>query len=474
MRANAAKPSRQEHSVVELRSNSLSFPATLAQSIANIAPTVTPAMALPLVVANAKSGTWLVYLLATVGLIFVGLNVSVFARRLASAGSLYTYVGQSLGNTAAFLSGWGMLVAYLFTGMATLIGFSIFGQQLLIQAGLHVPTVVLEAIGAAFIGYLAYRDIRLSSLLAMGLELVSVSLIAVFGTVVFVKTGMHIDLAQLTLKGVGPSGLQAAMVLAVFSFVGFESAATLGKEARNPFRAIPRAVLISTLAVGLFFAAMAYVEVMSFPGGVTALSTSASPLTTLADKFHAGVFGWLINTGATLSFFSCSLASVNAASRVKFAMSRDQIFHTALSRVHASNRTPHIAVVLSALLNFAVPAVLSGMNPMDVYGYLGTIATYGFLLVYILISIASSVYMARHKLLRTKHVVLSIGGVAFMALPLVGSFYPVPLAPYNWLPYAFIAYLVAGGIWYRRTLKKKPEGYSALMDFNLNEEIAVD
>lgn len=474
MRASVIKVPETEGAVIELRRDSLSFPATLAQSIANIAPTVTPAMALPLVVANATNGTWFVFLIATLGLMLVGLNISVFARRVASAGSLYTYVGQSLGDMAGFLSGWGMLVAYLFTGMATLIGYGIFAEQLLIPLGIHVPVLVVEAIGAALIWYLAYRDIRLSSLLAMGLELISVSLIALLGLVVLVKTGVHVDFGQITLKGVTPFGVQAAMVLAVFSFVGFESSATLGKEARNPFRSIPRAVIVSTLAVGIFFSTMAYVEVMSFPGGVVSLANSTAPLSALAGKFHVGAFGWLINIGATLSFFSCTLASVNAASRVKFAMSRDNILHNRLSRVHATNRTPHIAVTVSAMLNFAVPALMSGLNPLDAYGYLGTVATYGFLLVYILVSVASSVFMAKRKQLQVRHVLMSVGGVVFMTIPLIGSVYPIPPAPYNWLPYAFISYLVVGALWFKWIVRSSATGLVAKKEFDLKDELAVD
>jgi amino acid transporter len=457
---------------VDLRRNSLSFPATLAQSIANIAPTVTPAMAVPLVAANAGNGTWLVYLIATFGLILVGLNVSTFARRFASAGSLYTYTAQSLGKTAGFLSGWSMLVAYLFTGMATLIAFTMFGQALLSDLGVHIPTLLLDAIGGALICLLGYRDIRFSSLLAMCLELASVLLIATFGVTILVKTGFHLDLNQLTLKGIHTSGLELAMILAVFSFVGFESSATLGKESRNPFRSIPRAIIVSTLGVGIFFALMAYVEVLGFPGGAAGLAKSGAPLTDLSAQYHLGPFGMLLNFGATLSFFSCTLASVNAAARVKFAMGRDRVLPASLGHVHVINRSPHKAVIVASIITFAIPALMSGIEDTDAYGYLGTIATYGFLFVYILISISSTVYMAREKMLRVSHVLLSFGGVLFMTFPVIGSFYPVPAAPYNWFPYAFIAYLVVGAIWVKIVRRKNVNARLMSTNFDVNDENA--
>ena len=73
---------------IGLRQEYLSFPEVLAQSIANIAPTASPAFVIPLVYASAGNGTWLAYLIATIGLILISFNINEFARRSASVGSL--------------------------------------------------------------------------------------------------------------------------------------------------------------------------------------------------------------------------------------------------------------------------------------------------------------------------------------------------------------------------------------------------
>lgn len=457
--------------VPDLRRNYLSFPDTMAQSIANIAPTATPALAIPLVAANAGMGTWFVYLLATVGLALVGMNISAFARRFATSGSMYTYVTRGLGATAGFLSGWGLLAAYLFTAMATLLAFGIFVNQIIGHFGKEVPSILLYAVGGGAIWYLAYKDIKFSSVLALFLEFVSVGLIAVMGSIVLANTGFKIDTAQFSLQGVTLSGLDLAMVLAVFSFVGFESAATLGKESRNPFWAIPRAIIISTVVVGLFFALMSYIQVVGF-GSLSELTNSESPMNDLTTKYHVGWFGLLIDFGASISFFSCSLASINAASRIMYAMGRDKIFHESIGRAHSTNQTPHIAVTICSVLNFLVPTLMVGLKPMDAYGYLGTSATYGFLLVYILISIATTVYLSREGQLKPYHVLLSVGGVLVMLVPLVGSFYPVPSFPYNLFPYLFLFYLLIGIVWFRRVAGQNPASLKQIaMDFDANEEI---
>lgn len=226
--------------------------------------------------------------------------------------------------------------------------------------------------------------------------------------------------------------------------------------------------------MGLFFAAMSYIEVSAFPGGALGLAKSGAPLNDLSASFHLGIFGELINLGATLSFFSCSLASINAAARVKFSMARDSLLPPVMSKVHAKNRTPHVAVIVASVANFLVPAMMSGINPSDGYGYLGSMATYGFLFVYIAISIASMIYMYREHALRAGNVVLGLGGIAFMSIPVIGSFYPVPPAPYNWMPYAFLAYLLIGALGVQVVLRKRA-GVHRLqpLEFDVNEEHVV-
>src|ERR1700737_18987 len=95
----------------ELRKDCLSFTEIIAQSVANIAPTATPVMNLALVFASAGKGTWLAYLLATIGLMLVGININQFAKRSATPGSMYVYISKGLGATSGFLSGWCLIFA---------------------------------------------------------------------------------------------------------------------------------------------------------------------------------------------------------------------------------------------------------------------------------------------------------------------------------------------------------------------------
>lgn len=442
-----------------LRSQCLSFPEILAQSVANVAPTATPTVNLALVFASAGNGTWLAYVIATIGLMFVGMNINQFARRTASPGSLYTYIAKGLGSTMGVLAGWGLVLAYLFTAMAVLCGFANYTNVLLNPIGIQFSPLFLYAICAGIAWYFAYKDIQLSTMLMLAIEGFSVGLILLLAAIILFGKGFAIDMSQISLQNVKPEGLQLGLVLAVFSYVGFESATALGDEAKNPLKFIPRAVILSTILSGLFFIVLSYAEVVGFSSSNTPLNKSAAPLNDLANLAGVGFFGLLITVAAIVSFFGCALASINAGARIFFTMARHGIFHTSMGKAHTKNGTPFIAVTMSSLFVFLVPASMSlfGLKILDIYGYLGTLATYGFLLAYILISIATPVYLYRLQTLRLFDIAIAAIAIIFLMIPVVGSVYPVPPAPFNVFPYLFLMYLVVGGGWFLMLRLHSPE-----------------
>lgn len=387
----------------------------------------------------------------------MSININQFARRSASPGSLYTYIAKGLGSTAGVMCGWGLILAYLFTGMAVLCGFANFGQVLLGPIGIHTHVLTLLALGTGVAWYAAYKDIQLSAKAMLWLEGVSIGLIAILGLIIWAHKGFAIDMSQLTLQGATPGGVAMGIVLVVFGFSGFESATSLGDEAKDPLRTIPKSVMQSTIQAGVFFIIMAYIEVLGFSGSSTSLSKSEEPLSFLADQAGLGFLGMLISLGALLSFFACVLACINPAARIFLTMAHHGLLHTSLSETHESNQTPHTAVALSSLIVFLVPASMNlfGLKAFESMGYLGTICSYGFLLVYILVSIAVPVYLYRLGKLRPMDVLFSILGVGFMMIPVVGtigipgsSLFPVPEAPYNTFPYLFMLYLAVGCGWF--------------------------
>jgi len=431
-----------------LRAHCLNFWTLLAQNVALISPTMTAVLIVPLMFGTSGNASWLAYAFGTVMLLLVAANLNQFAKRSSHTGSMFLYTTAGLGPTAGGLAGWFLIWAYMFIGTAGVTGFTVFAQQLLSMAHLDVPAVALFAVCAAICWYCAYKDVRLSAVLMLVLEGVSVALITILGFIVLSHHGFALDPDQISLKGNTLSTLGLGVVVAVFSLVGFEAATAFGEEAKEPLKTIPRSVIVSLLLTGAFFIFISYVEVLGFRGVTPTLDKQTAPLSVLATMMHLDVLQIPIDIGAMVSFFSLALSCMNAGARVIFQMSRQGYFHKNAGAAHTTNETPHNAILIYALLEFAIPTFImsfKGLAVTDAFNDAGTFGAFGFLGAYTFVTIAAPMYLKKIGELKTIHVVYSVAAIACLLVPAIGSVYPVPSPPTNLFAYIFALYFIIGG-----------------------------
>jgi amino acid transporter len=311
--------------------------------------------------------------------------------------------------------------------------------------------LVLAAVAGA--ATMAYRDVKLSARVMLWLEGVSVACIVMVLLLVLWKNGLHLDWPQLQLKGSSISGIRLGLVLAIFSFVGFESATALGHEAKEPLRTIPRAVLQCALGAGAFFILAAYAEVLGFRSTGLALDKADAPLHVLANQASVPVLGVLIDAGAMVSMFACGLACITAGARILLLMAHNGLVPIQFCKTHHRNDTPHLAVLLTAIVVAIPPLALTllGYSGSDIYGWLGSFAVYGFLTIYGLTCIALPLQLKRQGALSLALLVTAILAGISMVMALAGTLYPVPAAPYSWLPYLYFVYLLITLVFFFRT-----------------------
>jgi amino acid transporter len=288
------------------------------------------------------------------------------------------------------------------------------------------------------------------------IEATSVSMITLVILALIFRNGPTLDVPQATLHAVTPSGVRLGVILALFSFVGFESATTLGHEARNPLRTIPRAVIQSAILCGFFFLTCCYTEVLGFRQLHQDLGASQAPFRALSTLAHIPIFGPLIDVGAFVSMFACTLACITAAARVLLKMAHDGLVPASLGRAHSTHETPHLAVLAVALVVLLTSLGLTarGVSGMDIYGYMGSLSVYGFITVYFLVALALPIYLRRagtpfvtapsSRVGWSATLLLSIAAAIAMLLAMAGTLYPLPAPPNNVLPYIYLAYLFAG------------------------------
>ena len=430
-----------------LRHEVLSGMETLAQSVSTMAPTSTPAVTIPLVCALAGNGTWLAYLLATVAVLLVALCIADFARHSSSPGSLYIYAEKVLPRWLGAVVAWSLLLAYVATGSSVIGGFYQYAALVLLRSAVTPASGVFLTLAVTAISmWVAWRDVKVSARLMLWIEALSLLTILTVVVLVLGHHGSHWDKNQITLEGMSGSGLRLGLVLALFSFVGFESATTLGAEARNPLRTIPRAVIQSSLLAGAIFVLCAYTEVLGFHVVGQNLGNSQAPMQTLAGVAGAPILGTLINVGVLVSLFACTLACVTAAARVLLLMAHNGLAHGTLRNTHRRHETPGPAIVVTGIAAGLPVVVLAarGASGLDVYGWMGSLATYGFIVTYALVCVALPRYLRGHGRALPTARVLSVLAFVAMLLALVGNLYPVPEGPYGKLPYVYLGYLAVG------------------------------
>jgi amino acid transporter len=433
-----------------LRQHVLSPLETLAQSISTIAPSTSAALTFSLVFTLAGEGTCVAYVIATFAIVLIALCIAVFARDSASPGSLFIYTRSTLPPVFSAVTAWALLFAYVLTASSVIGGFINYAYVFLGSSGCYVPPALLALIAAGGAVWIAYRDVKLSARMMLCVEAVSVSLIAFVIGITLWKHGMHIDTEQIRLRGVSWSGVSLGGMLAIFSFVGFESATTLGTEAREPLKTIPQALIQSAILAGVFFIVCAYGEVLGFRGAPVSLGQSTAPLRYLSLQGGIRLVGPVIDAGVLVSMFAATLGCIIAAGRLLMLMAHHGLVHRLFSRTHSRHETPLMASLLAAVLAVAPVTVVAerGASGADIYGWMGTLAVFGFLTAYALAVIAMTQHLRRRSSLGARWVVLAAGAIVVIAAAVFGTLFPVPPPPYRYFPYIYAVYLLGGTGWY--------------------------
>jgi amino acid transporter len=446
--------------IPRLRADAAGLTGAVIMSAAIMGPAVStffnPQFSMPF----SGAATPFVYVLCTLGLLIAASGIVVMSARVPSAGAFYTYVTQGLGPRSGFVTGGLTFVAYALLPPAEigLIG-SYLQSTLLAEFGVNIPWALIGLIPAGLMMFLAFEGIRSSLRAALILFTAEVAVIIVLALIIIGKGGGPDGLTLAPLSPASsPNGFQGIVTGAVFaalSYVGFEGAAMLGEEARAPRRTVPRAILLSVLAVGLLYIFCVWAEVVGLGIAQTnATDGTATPWNDLAATF-APWMKWFVVIASVSSMFAVMVNSNNSIIRVLFVMSREGLLPSFLTRVHPRHLSPTGAVlvqgIFSVVLALGVGLFTGGLGDpaagSTVYGYLGFLLTLGVLPVYALVNIAAIRYLWR----KTRdfnwllHGVLpGLGAVLVVAL-LVGQIAEQTTAPYTWFPWVIVAWVVVVG-----------------------------
>ncbi len=396
----------------------------------------------------------LCYVIGFVVALLVANQYSEFSRELPSSGSAYTFVTEGLGPRWGFLTAWIGLLALALGAPYSFVLMSANLQTLISRwAGIDIPWPAYFVLAIGLVFALCYWGIRESLRIDMTFLVFEIGVCVALAAIILfhVGTTSGLPLSPFTPSALPPGGdLTVGIVLAVLSFIGFETAAALGEETRNPHRNIPRAVFGSMIVVGVFYVLMAYAATVGYGPEhmVTGYANDAAPFDTIARIFGGPVFAALIDIVGVVGFFSAALAIINGGARILFAASRDGALPRWLSWTHPTRGTPVAGVVMLCGIGLVAGLGLGLlMSPITAFAFFGTMDAILVLLIYVLVNIACILFFVRKRRAKfnlLRHGVIPVLGL-LITVGIVGAAVASPgPAPLSYIPVIVAVWLALG------------------------------
>jgi amino acid transporter len=473
----------------QLKAGTLSTIDAIAMAVAVLSPAMAMAYNTSGSAAFSGTSTPLAFLLGGIACLSLAYVVIGFTRRMASAGYAYTYSSRTLGQGVGLVTGWLYFLGFICFVPMTMSGVGGFTRDLIKAEWWHgMPSwfwFVIFLVGMVLLLWMVICDIKITARTQLIVGVTTVAVIVVLDAIISARGGLHGNtLAPFTfshtLKG-GFSGVFYGIIFGVLSFIGFETAAVLGEETRNPRKAIPISVVVAVLFAIVFYVWTTYsiaIGVGVNAKGSAAWASNPTVLATMASTYSGHVLSILISIAAILSAFVVCLACATAAARTMFAMGREGSLPAWFGQTHRRYKTPHHAVFAVAAIA-TVAAVLVGffwdygLGPYTNYYLFAAIGGVAITIVYVLLCAAGVAWFRkvepRYNLLL--HLVVPIIGLIIFALGVYGSIYSgaVPPWPYRIIPYANLLFVISGVavLWY---LKRNHPDRVAKIGSMLGEE----
>ncbi|MCX5244140.1 APC family permease [Streptomyces sp. NBC_00201] len=433
---------------VGLRRDAIGLREVLFQSVTAMAPAAAVAASIPSGAAFAGGSLPLAVLIALVACLFTASCVAELARELPAAGSVSTYAAQGLHPAVGFLVGWG----YVFVE-------ALVPPLLLLQLGfttadtLHLEWSSYPAdlwwpwalAGAVIIAATGYFGVRASARFGTVLGIFEVLVFLVFAVWLIGKADGDNTLSVFgtshTAEGYqGVSGVFAGSVYTVLAFAGFEAAAPLAEETRDPRRTMHRAVLGAALGIGLFYVVTTYAMTVYFgPDRFATFGASGEASWEGVARASFGLFWVLVFLAVVNSTIANANACATVSTRTAFALARIHVLPRLFATLHPKHRSPVAGIAVQSVV--AVGAVLGlglGYDPVTAFLLLATVIVTVVIGVYIVVNLACAGYFLRRRRELLKP-------VRQLLLPLLGiaAFVPALLTAAGLPVFGFVTELTA-------------------------------
>jgi len=454
-----------------LERNQLGTFGIIMPGLAQVAPAFNLFFTTGLMVGLAGASAPLIFLISAVGMAATASSLAQFSAVYPSAGSFITYITRAIGTKVAVAIGVICVLGYIiaFGGIYIFVG-SYIVQNVFSNPHIWGITQIVTIIYGALVVAPVVVGLKFGVRVTVALYVFEVILLLVLSLTILAKGGTGgLSGTPFTWPSGKSTSVLLAFSLAVVAYGGFEAAAPLAEETRDPRRNVPIAVLGCVLVSGIIYVIGSYALVTSFGvGHVGTLALDPNPFHTAAEAFLPFVAPLI--TYVFLSSVTSSYVAANTqTSRVIFAGARGGLLTKALAGVSPRFKTPAAAAIA-----FVAPSILIGVistaftQPATASGFLATWGILGLIIMYLVANVALVVEWVKFRR-RGIHkniwlwVVTPVIGVAVLALPVWGDLKPGQASPYNTLPWLTIGLILAGvayalvlGAWRPDVLERAP------------------
>jgi amino acid transporter len=427
-----------------LKPGAVGLPEVLFQAITDMAPGVGAAFAIIIGASFAGAALPLAVALATLGCFLTAISLSQLVKHMPTAGSFYTYTSQALHPSVGFLLGWLYALGYAAGFPLCIVLLGVIVPAVFGPASLWWLWVVL---GSVIVVTLAYFGVRIATRVGLALGVIEIAIFLALAVTLIAKAGSQNTLAVFSLSSAnvsgyaGLSGIFAGLIYAIFAYIGFENAAPLAEETRNPRRNIALAALGSSLGIGIYYVIVTYGGAVFFgPSKMAGFAAynGGNPYQALANAVWGGA-GILVAFALINSSIACSNAINLATTRVWYAMGRIRLLPGVFAHVHPKHRTPDVAIIVAFLVNLVAALGLGfKYGPFTAFAILGTILTLVAVLNYIVLNVSSFAYYIRFQ--RSEFNIVTHGIIPLLG---VGLFVPVFLTAAGITVFSFVSPLPA-------------------------------
>ncbi|CAM4052469.1 APC family permease [Kibdelosporangium persicum] len=308
-------------------------------------------------VAGSSGGAvWLPLVIALVLAALTACSYAELATKYPRAGGAAHYARHAFGPFAGFAVGFCMLAAGIVSVAALARGFA--GDYL--GEFVRLPVPLVAAVFLVVLGSVNARGIKESlraNVVATLIEVGGLVLVVVLGVWVIMRGDA--DVARLGEIGVAgedaAGGVLGAVVLAFYSFVGFETSVNLAEEIRDPRRSYPRALLAALGTAGVIYLLVGIVAATTVP--TSQLASSSGPLLEVV-RVAGAVPLWVFSLIALVAVANGALLTGIMSSRLAYGMARDDMLPGVLTRLLPRRRTPWVSIAATTAL--AVVLALTG------------------------------------------------------------------------------------------------------------------